>query len=255
MAAHTFRIKGRGFAHDHGEPADRMATGHARRAAAVSRKGWGTAPVDRRRPSLVRRSVTAPTRGSRRTCPGAHSSRTGAAGCAAAGIPESAAAHPRRPHSGVVSSAAGRRASRADDGCRRPDVMGAVPDGAAPVRRVTVERRRAPGGFFGGRGPGDVAEKPHLARLRALPRGPSRVCRPRPECRGGRWPSWRTAVGAPRVGARPSVRVRRGPVGAPLGPGVVSPHGTGQRRPTVRQLTHGARRTTDEGEPASIPVK
>lgn len=134
-----------------------------------------------------------------------------AAGGAAAGIPESVAAPPSR--------SAGRPA-RAADGCRPPGHLGVVPDGRAGARRVTVERRRAPGGSSGAGGRSGQACS---ARWRALPRGR----------RSGRAVRTRGAGGRPPGGVPP--RRRSGPERStsglvsvrrcPVPPGGASCHG------------------------------
>ncbi|MGZ3113787.1 ABC transporter ATP-binding protein [Streptomyces sp. H62] len=55
------------------------------------------------------------------------------------GVPASAAAHPsHRPGRAALPARLAAPPARRD-GCRPPDVMGAVPDGGAVARRVTVE--------------------------------------------------------------------------------------------------------------------
>ncbi len=80
-----------------------------------------------------------PGRGTRGPYPGATSSRARVARCAAAGIPESVAAHPCR---GLPGARPAERHGPAD-GCRPPADLGSGPDG--PVRHgdVTVEPCRA----------------------------------------------------------------------------------------------------------------
>ncbi len=96
--------------------------------------------------------------------------RTGRQGAPRPGSPSRPRRLLLRPPSGLPT--------RPADGCRPPEHLGVVPDGRAAAERVTVDRRRAPGVFPGGRGA--FSHKPCPARSRAVPHGPARRCCARP---------------------------------------------------------------------------